>query len=130
LLDRINIIVEVPALDFDELTEPSAGESSETIRARVNAARAVQRARYGDDTTATNAHMGPRALAQFCTLSPECEQLMHQAFDAMALTARSYDRILRVARTIADLDGAQTIALTHLAEAIQYRTYDFSVAEP
>ena len=130
LLDRIDIIVEVPALDFDELTEPSAGESSETIRARVNAARAVQRARYGDDTTATNAHMGPRALAEFCTLSPECEQLMHQAFDAMALTARSYDRILRVARTIADLDGAQTIALAHLAEAIQYRTYDFSVAEP
>ena len=130
LLDRIDIIVEVPALDFDELTEPSAGESSETIRARVNAARAVQRARYGDDTTATNAHMGPRALAQFCTLSPECEQLMHQAFDAMALTARSYDRILRVARTIADLDGAEAIALTHLAEAIQYRTYDFSVTEP
>ena len=130
LLDRIDIIVEVPALDFDELTEPSAGESSETIRARVNAARAVQRTRYGDDTTATNAHMGPRALAQFCTLSPECEQLMHQAFDAMALTARSYDRILRVARTIADLDGAETIALAHLAEAIQYRTYDFSVAEP
>lgn len=91
LLDRIDIIVEVPALDFDELTEPSVGESSETIRARVNAARAVQRARYGDDTTATNAHMGPRALAQFCTLSPECEQLLHQAFDAMALTARSYD---------------------------------------
>ena len=130
LLDRIDIIVEVPALDFDELTEPSAGESSQTIRARVNAARAVQRARYGTDNTVTNAHMGPRALAQFCTLSPECEQLMHQAFDAMALTARSYDRILRVARTIADLDGAQTIALTHLAEAIQYRTYDFSVAEP
>ena len=130
LLDRIDIIVEVPALDFDELTEPSAGEPSETIRARVNAARAVQRARYGDDTTATNAHMGPRALTEFCTLSPECEQLMHQAFDAMALTARSYDRILRVARTIADLDGAQTIGLAHLAEAIQYRTYDFSVAEP
>ena len=130
LLDRIDIIVEVPALEFDELTEPSAGEPSCAIRARVNAARAVQRARYGDDTTATNAHMGPRALAQFCTLSPECEQLMHQAFDAMALTARSYDRILRVARTIADLDGAQTIGLAHLAEAIQYRTYDFSVAEP
>ena len=130
LLDRIDIIVEVPALEFDELTEPSAGEPSRAIRARVNAARAVQRARYGDDTTTTNAHMGPRALAEFCALSPECEQLMHQAFDAMALTARSYDRILRVARTIADLDGAQTIALTHLAEAIQYRTYDFSVAEP
>ena len=130
LLDRIDIIVEVPALEFDELTEPSAGEPSRAIRARVNAARAVQRARYGDDTTTTNAHMGPRALAEFCALTPECEQLMHQAFDSMALTARSYDRILRVARTIADLDGAQTIGLAHLAEAIQYRTYDFSVAEP
>ena len=130
LLDRIDIIVEVPALEFDELTEPSAGEPSRAIRARVNAARAVQRARYGDDTTTTNAHMGPRALAEFCALSPECEQLMHQAFDSMALTARSYDRILRVARTIADLDGAETIGLAHLAEAIQYRTYDFSVAEP
>lgn len=119
-----------PALEFDELTEPSAGEPSRAIRARVNAARAVQRARYGDDTTTTNAHMGPRALAEFCALSPECEQLMHQAFDSMALTARSYDRILRVARTIADLDGAETIGLAHLAEAIQYRTYDFSVAEP
>lgn len=130
LLDRIDIIVEVPALEFDELTEPSAGEPSRAIRARVNAARAVQRARYGDDTTTTNAHMGPRALTEFCALSPECEQLMHQAFDSMALTARSYDRILRVARTIADLDGAETIGLAHLAEAIQYRTYDFSVAEP
>ncbi len=70
LLDRIDIIVEVPALEFDELTEPSAGEPSRAIRARVNAARAVQRARYGDDTTTTNAHMGPRALAEFCALSP------------------------------------------------------------
>ena len=130
LLDRIDIIVEVPALEFDELTEPSAGEPSRAIRARVNAARAVQRARYGDDTTTTNAHMGPRALTEFCALSPECEQLMHQAFDSMALTARSYDRILRVARTVADLDGAETIGHAHLAEAIQYRTYDFSVAEP
>ena len=74
----------------------------------------MQRARYGDDTTTTNAHMGPRALAEFCALSPECEQLMHQAFDSMALTARSYDRILRVARTIADLDGSEKIEAHHL----------------
>ena len=85
----------------------------------------MQRARYGDDTTTTNANMGPRALAEFCALSPECEQLMHDAFDRMGLTARSYDRILRVARTIADLEGEETIGAMHIAEAIQYRTYDF-----
>ena len=74
--------------------------------------------------------MGQQELDRFCALDSECQRLMQGAFDRMGLTARSYDRILRVARTIADLDGAQTIALTHLAEAIQYRTYDFSVAEP
>ena len=90
----------------------------------MNAARAVQRARYGDDTTTTNAHMGPRALAEFCALSPECEQLMHQAFDSMALTARSYDRILRVARTVADLAGKQLLDEDCVLEALQYRAQE------
>ena len=72
-----------------------------------------------------NAFIGPKELREYCALSPACEELMHMAFDAMGLTARSYDRILRVARTIADLAGEENIAEEHIAEAIQYRTHDF-----
>ena len=126
LLDRMDLIVEVPSLDYEELTERPAGESSAAIRARVDAARAVQRERFGPDGPEQNAHMGPKELAAYCQLSPTCETLMRQAFDAMGLTARSYDRILRMARTIADLDGAKDIQPQHLAEAIQYRTFDLN----
>ena len=126
LLDRMDLIVEVPSLEYEELADQPAGEPSETIRARVNAARAVQRERFGADGPDENAHMGPKELGAYCRLSPACETLMRQAFDAMGLTARSYDRILRVARTIADLDGAAEIGVQHLAEAIQYRTYDLN----
>ena len=126
LLDRMDLIVEVPSLEYEELTEQPAGESSAAIRARVDAARAVQRERFGPDGPEQNAHMGPKELAAYCQLSPTCETLMRQAFDAMGLTARSYDRILRMARTIADLDGAKDIQPHHLAEAIQYRTFDLN----
>ena len=126
LLDRMDLIVEVPSLDYEELTERPAGEPSAAIRARVDAARAVQRERFGADGPEQNAHMGPKELAAYCQLSPTCETLMRQAFDAMGLTARSYDRILRMARTIADLDGAKDIRPQHLAEAIQYRTFDLN----
>ena len=126
LLDRIDLIVEVPSLEYEDLKALPSGERSESIRARVNAARAVQRARFGAGGAESNAHMGPKELAQYCRLSPVCEKLMHQAFDAMGLTARSYDRILRMARTIADLDGAADIQPQHLAEAIQYRTFDLN----
>lgn len=129
LLDRMDIIVEVPALEFEELSARAGGESSAQIRARVNAARDVQRQRFGAQGAESNAHMGPQELGEYCCLSPDCETLMRQAFDRMGLTARSYDRILRVARTIADLDGAAEIGVAHLAEAIQYRTYDFTVDE-
>ena len=125
LLDRMDLIVEVPALDFDDLKEKPAGESSAAIRARVDAARAVQRRRYMNSKTVCNAQMGPKELTEACALSADCERLMQQAYDAMGLTARSYDRILRVARTIADLEGSEPIEPRHLAEAIQYRTYDF-----
>ena len=124
LLDRMDLIVEVPALDFDALKDKPNGESSAAIRARVDAARAIQRRRFRGSRTVSNARMGPRELAEACVLSPACETLMQQAYDAMGLTARSYDRILRVARTIADLAGAEAIEPRHLAEAIQYRTYD------
>ena len=121
LLDRIDLIVEVPALEFDELKARPNGEPSAVIKARVDAARAIQHRRYGG-RIACNAQMGPRELRDWCALSPACEGLMRNAFDALGLTARSYDRILRVARTIADLDGAEEIAPAHVAEAVQYRS--------
>ena len=122
MLDRIDICVDVPALDYDELSGASApAEPSETIRARVNAARKIQTERYGPDGPACNAQMGPRELREHCVLDEPCQQLIRGAYDRLGLTARGYDRILRVARTIADLDGAADIAVHHLAEALQYR---------
>ena len=121
LLDRIDLYVEVPALEFDELAQKPRAESSAAIRARVNAARALQAARFGPAGPDCNAHMGPRELQELCPLDSACQAVMKGAFARMGLTARSYDRILRVARTIADLDGAEQIAVPHLAEAIQYR---------
>ena len=128
LLDRIDIIVEVPALEYEELRRKNPAESSADIRQRVNEARAVQRARFSGDETMCNAHMGTKELRQFCGLSPEGEELMRDAFGTMGLSARSHDRILRVARTIADLDGAEEIGVEHIAEAIQYRSFDFTEA--
>ena len=121
LLDRIDLYVEVPALDFDQLSRRSDAEPSSVIKARVNAARAIQTARFGLEGPDCNAHMGQQELSQFCQLDEAGTALMKGAFDRMGLTARSYDRILRVARTIADLDGAEHIGVEHLAEAIQYR---------
>ena len=128
LLDRIDLIVEVPALDYEELRRKSPAESSAEIKKRVNAARAVQRRRFGENGSLCNARIGSRELRDYCRLSPECDGLMRAAFDSMGLSARSYDRILRVARTIADLAGEREIDPSHLAEAIQYRSFDFRSA--
>lgn len=125
LLDRIDLIVEVPALDYEELSRRSSAERSADIKKRVNAAREIQRRRFGGDGTMCNAHIGSREMSEICALDADGEALMHAAFDSMRLSARSYDRILRVARTIADLDGQKKISAEHIAEAIQYRTYDF-----
>ena len=124
LLDRIDLIVEVPALDYEELRRKSPAEPSAAIRERVNAARERQRERFSDRGMC-NARMQARELRRFCTPDAEGDALMKAAFDTMNLTARSYDRILRVARTIADLEGAEELGAAHIAEAIQYRTYDF-----
>ena len=125
LLDRIDIIVEAPALEYEELKSRTPSESSAEIKKRVNAARGAQQKRFAGTEIHKNADMDTKALNRFCALDADCEALMHRAFDSMGLTARSYDRILRVARTIADLDGSEGIGAAHIAEAIQYRSFDF-----
>ena len=123
LLDRIDLIVEVPALDYEELRRRAPAESSAAVRERVNAARERQRERFSDRAMC-NARMQAKELRACCALDAECDALMKAAFETMNLSARSYDRILRVARSIADLEGADAIRPEHLAEAIQYRTYE------
>ncbi len=122
LLDRVDIIVEIPSVAFDDLTRNTKAEPSSEIKKRVDKARAIQTKRYGGKL-ASNSAIGPAELRTWCQLSPECVDLMKTAFDNLGLTARSYDRVLKVARTVADLDGSDQIQAEHLLEAIQYRTF-------
>lgn len=124
-LDRIDLYAEVPALEYEELSARPHAESSAAIRARVNAARAVQRARFGAEGPSCNARMGPREQQDCCALDAQGQALLKGAFDRMGLTGRSYDRLLRAARTIADLEGSESIRADHLAEAIQYRAPNY-----
>ncbi|HEY7490553.1 MAG TPA: YifB family Mg chelatase-like AAA ATPase [Candidatus Tectomicrobia bacterium] len=124
LLDRIDIHVEVPPVQYADLASPAAAETSATIRARVNAARAQQQARFAGTPLPHNAAMGVRELRQYCQLEATGERLLAQAMRHFGLSARAHDRIRKVARTIADLAGAATITTAHVSEAIQYRTLD------
>ena len=127
LLDRIDIFIETPSLEYDELRERPNAETSAAIRERVNAAREVQRKRYVGTSLRCNAHITSKQLELYCALSPDCEKLMRDAFMRLTMTARSYDRTLRLARTIADLAHSGSIAPAHLAEAIQYRMNMFTI---
>lgn len=122
LLDRIDIHVEVPAVPYRELTGKHVGTTSATMRQQVQKARDVQRKRFGDRLT--NARMDSKMLRIHCELSDTCLLLMKQAMDELGLSARAYDKVRRVARTIADLEGAEKIESHHLAEAVQYRLLD------
>jgi magnesium chelatase family protein len=122
LLDRIDIIMEVPAVHFEDLRNRREAEPSCAIKERVDEARHRQNLRFGADSGMCNARMGPDEMRKYCQLDNDSAALMKRAFEVFGLTARSYDRILKVARTIADLDGSKDILADHVAEAIQYRT--------
>jgi magnesium chelatase family protein len=125
LLDRIDIHIEVPAIEMNELTSTAEGEASAAIRDRVRRARLVQQKRFArEGLIRNNGQMTTRLLKKHCRLDSEGIELIRRAVTNLNLSARAYDRILKVARTIADLAGADQITAEHLGEAVQYRTLD------
>lgn len=124
LLDRIDIHIEVQKVEFEQLADRRKGEKSEEIRQRVLKARELQSQRYQDSDIHYNAQMGPREIEKYCALDDACKTLIKNAMEKLNLSARAYDRILKVARTIADLEGASELQPHHISEAIQYRSLD------
>lgn len=124
LLDRIDIHIEVPPVPFRELSEDRGGQTSEQMRDAVLKGREVQRERYGKSSSLLNGKMRPREIRKFCKLEKDAESLLRAAMEEMGLSARAHDKILRVSRTIADLDQAEKITAPHLSEAINYRSMD------
>jgi len=121
ILDRIDLHVEVPAVKIEKLTGEAESEDSKTVRARVQAARERQLQRFKETPLASNNEMGPKEIKEFCKLTADCLNLLRAAVSKMQLSARGYHRVLKVARTIADLEGASEINTQHIAEALQYR---------
>ena len=125
LLDRIDLHIEVPAVAYEELEQKQeTGESSAKIKERVDRAREIQMARYRGSGIYSNSQLTPGLMEEFCSLEPAAAELLTQAFENLGLSARAHNRILKVARTIADLSGSKDIEPMHLAEAIQYRSLD------
>lgn len=122
LLDRIDMHITVPSVEYEAMRRKDSPEPSALIRQRVNDAREIQKRRFAGTSVSCNAYMTPPMIGEFCALDEPGERLMQNAFDRMGLTGRSHDRILRMARTIADLEGSECISAAHLAEAIQYRS--------
>ena len=124
LLDRFDIHVEVPPVPFEELRSKEQSESSAAIKRRVDAARAIQHERFKGSKTTCNAKINAAEFERFCLIDKEAEQTLKQAFEALGLTARAYDRVLKVSRTIADLEQSEIIRSDHVLEAVQYRSLD------
>ncbi len=124
LLDRLDIHVEVPPVDYNQLSDTECGESSAEIRARVNAARRIQQERFKGTGITCNAKMTPSLTRKYCILSETASKTLEISFERLGLSARAYDKILKVARTIADLDESENIENKHILEAIQYRSLD------
>ena len=124
LLDRVDLHIEVPPVEFDELASKQKGESSAAIKERVNAARRIQQERYQGTSIISNAHIPADTIKKVCPLTEAASQLLKNAFERMGLSARAYDRLLKVSRTIADLDGSDILDVKHVAEAVQYRGLD------
>ena len=126
MLDRLDIFVDVPRVDYDKLTDDRLGESSAEVRARVEAARQIQRRRFAGTRFSCNAEMTPVEVKEFCQVDPGAQGLLRLAMKQLSLSARAFHRLLKLARTIADLEGAATIGASHLAEAIHYRRRQYS----
>lgn len=124
VLDRIDIHIEVEPVDYERLSSTEKEESSAEIRKRVERARAVQRKRFEGTDISCNAKMSPKITKEYCILTEEASNLLKISFEKLGMSARAYDKILRIARTIADLEESKTIQLVHIAEAIQYRSLD------
>lgn len=124
LLDRVDIHIEVPPVDFDKLSDSEKGEKSEDIKKRVDKARKIQQKRLAGSGITCNAHMTARQTREFCEMTDDAKQMLKDVFEMLSLSARAYDKILRVARTIADLDESEIITDEHIAEAVQYRSLD------
>jgi magnesium chelatase family protein len=121
LLDRIDIFIEVPRVDYEKLTEDTRGESSEKVQARVEAARQTQQRRFNDPKIVCNNEMTPIEVKEFCQMESTAQNLLRTAMKQLHFTARTFHHILKLSRTISDLDGADIIKANHLAEALQYR---------
>ena len=124
MVDRMDLHVEVPPVDYDALSSSSAEESSAQIRQRVEKARAIQAGRYKETGITCNARLTPALMQKYCVLTSSASAILRNAFDKMGMSGRAYDRILKVARTIADLEGAELIDAPHIAEALQFRSLD------
>ena len=124
IIDRIDLHIEVEPVDYEKLSSKGREETSAEIRKRVNKAREIQRERFKGTSVSCNAKMSPKMTKEYCLLSEEASGLLKMSFDKLGLSARAYDKILRIARTIADLEESENIEFAHVAEAIQYRSLD------